>query len=267
MEGLNDGLQSQLLAHTFDSFQSLVDKALLIDNKHREIQEKKRKFQSQPSMSNHHPCLTHHQSSSSMNYVPDQLNYQSQPSYQAYVPSQYQTSNSSTKNNTLNAPVARNNNCYRCGESGHFTKQCPKNMAYKGKTKSKKTKSQLICSEDQRQHDLLSGKVNYLSARSAIEAPDVVFGTILVNSRSATVLFDSSATQSFIAHSFVKKYGIPTCLLKKHMVVSSPSGEVQATMRCPSISLKIRGVEFLANPVVLKTLEIDVILGKDWLEP
>jgi hypothetical protein len=113
----------------------------------------------------------------------------------------------------------------------------------------------------------MSGKVNYLSSRSATETPDVVFGTILVNSRPATVLFDPKATQSFIAHSFVKKYGIPTCTLKKHMVVTSPSGEVQGTMRCPSISLEIMGVEFLANPVVLKTLEIDVILGKDWLEP
>ena len=35
MEGLNDGLQYQLLSHTFANFQQLVDKALVIENKHR----------------------------------------------------------------------------------------------------------------------------------------------------------------------------------------------------------------------------------------
>ena len=35
MEGLNDGLQYQLLSHTFANFQQLVDKALVIENKRR----------------------------------------------------------------------------------------------------------------------------------------------------------------------------------------------------------------------------------------
>jgi hypothetical protein len=37
MEGLNDGIQYQLLSHTFTSFQQLVDKALIVENKCREI--------------------------------------------------------------------------------------------------------------------------------------------------------------------------------------------------------------------------------------
>ena len=44
MEGLNDGLQYQLLSHTFASFQQLVDKALVIENKHRQMEDKKRKL-------------------------------------------------------------------------------------------------------------------------------------------------------------------------------------------------------------------------------
>ena len=35
MEGWNDGLQYQLLSPTFASFQQLVDKALVIENKRR----------------------------------------------------------------------------------------------------------------------------------------------------------------------------------------------------------------------------------------
>ena len=44
MEGLNHGLQYQLMSHTFACFQQLVDKALVIENKHRQMEDKKRKF-------------------------------------------------------------------------------------------------------------------------------------------------------------------------------------------------------------------------------
>ena len=44
MEGLNDGLQYQRLFHTFASFRQLVDKALVVENKHRQMEDKKRKF-------------------------------------------------------------------------------------------------------------------------------------------------------------------------------------------------------------------------------
>ena len=43
MEGLNDGLQYQLLSHIFASFQQLVDKALVIESKHSQMEDKKRK--------------------------------------------------------------------------------------------------------------------------------------------------------------------------------------------------------------------------------
>ncbi|XP_066392705.1 uncharacterized protein [Miscanthus floridulus] len=44
MEGLNNGLQYKLLSHTFASFQQLADKALVIENKRRHMEDKKRKF-------------------------------------------------------------------------------------------------------------------------------------------------------------------------------------------------------------------------------
>ena len=47
MEGLNDGLQYQLLSDNFANFQQLVDKALVIENKRRQMEDKKRKFQGQ----------------------------------------------------------------------------------------------------------------------------------------------------------------------------------------------------------------------------
>jgi hypothetical protein len=49
------------------------------------------------------------------------------------------------------------------------------------------------------------------------------------------------------------------------MIVSSPGGDMPARQLCPKVNLKIRGVDFVANLIVLKSKGIDVILGVDWL--
>jgi hypothetical protein len=38
-----------------------------------------------------------------------------------------------------------------------------------------------------------------------------------------------------------------------------------ARQLCPMVNLKIRGVDFVANLIVLESKGIDVILGMDWL--
>jgi hypothetical protein len=49
------------------------------------------------------------------------------------------------------------------------------------------------------------------------------------------------------------------------MIFSSPGGDMHARQVCPKVSILIRGVEFLANLIVLESKGIDVILGMDWL--
>ena len=105
--------------------------------------------------------------------------------------------------------------------------------------------------------------MNHVTAKIAQEAPDVVIGTFLVNSNSATVLFDSRALHSFIAYTFIKKHGMPICVMKKPMLVNSPGWEMKANWICLSASLIIRGVEFQANLIVIDSSGIDVILGMD----
>ena len=55
LEGLNGGLQYQLIAHTFPTFQKMVDKALVLEHKHHELEERKRKFNS-PWQSSSNTC-------------------------------------------------------------------------------------------------------------------------------------------------------------------------------------------------------------------
>jgi hypothetical protein len=44
LKGLYDGLQLQLMSNKYVSFQELVDRAIVIDNKRKEIDLKKRKL-------------------------------------------------------------------------------------------------------------------------------------------------------------------------------------------------------------------------------
>ena len=58
LQGLNDELQLQLMTVVYPDFQTLVNRAILIENKRREMEEKKRRIQSQSVGSNTRPRYT-----------------------------------------------------------------------------------------------------------------------------------------------------------------------------------------------------------------
>jgi hypothetical protein len=103
-----------------------------------------------------------------------------------------------------------------------------------------------------------------VAAETAQEAQDVVFGMFLVHSFPASVLFDSGALHSFISAQFVAEYRIPVHTMSKHMLVSSPRGNIKATYQFIGISL-IMDREICPNFIVLDSSGIDVILGMGWL--
>jgi hypothetical protein len=102
-----------------------------------------------------------------------------------------------------------------------------------------------------------------VAVEEAQEAPDVVIGMFLVSDISVVVLFDSRASHSFISTAFVRKHNLPLALLKCQLIVSSPGGDMPGRQLCPKVNLKIRGVDFSANLIVLESKGIDVILGID----
>ena len=81
----------------------------------------------------------------------------------------------------------------------------------------------------------------------------------LVNSVLAKVLFDSRASHSFISAKFVAKHGFHMIPLRKPLITRSPGADIKCQWGCPQVKIIISGVEFLADLVVLKSLEIDVI--------
>jgi hypothetical protein len=103
-------------------------------------------------------------------------------------------------------------------------------------------------------------KVNHVIVEEAQEAPDVVIGTFFINDTSAVVLFDSGASHSFISAAYVEKHNLPIALLRCQMIISSLGGDMPARQLCLKVNLKIRGVDFVANLIVLESKGIDVIL-------
>ncbi|WVZ53873.1 hypothetical protein U9M48_004761 [Paspalum notatum var. saurae] len=77
LEGLNDNLQLQLMNNTFNNFNHLVDRALLTEQKRREIDDKKRKLNPASSNSNTRP--RYHQQ-----YQQQQYQQRQQPQQQQY---------------------------------------------------------------------------------------------------------------------------------------------------------------------------------------
>jgi hypothetical protein len=115
------------------------------------------------------------------------------------------------------------------------------------------------------QQNYVRGKVNNMTVEQAQDASGVVLGTFPIDSEPSTVLFDSGASHSLITEQFVAKHNMPVSPMKKPLLVSSPRGDMKASHLCPQVNLKIMGVDFPPNLVVLKSWGIDVILGMDWL--
>jgi hypothetical protein len=97
------------------------------------------------------------------------------------------------------------------------------------------------------------------------EAPDVVIGMFLVNDTSIVLLFDSRASHSFISTTYVGKHNLSLALLRSQMIVSSLGGDMPVRQLCLKVNLKIRGVDFVANFIILELKGIEVILRIDWL--
>jgi hypothetical protein len=104
-----------------------------------------------------------------------------------------------------------------------------------------------------------------VAVEEAQEAHDVVIGMFLIDDTSTVVLFDSRASHSFISAAYVGKHNLPLAQLRCQMIVSSPGGDMPARQLCPKVNLKIKGVDFVANLIVLESKGIDVILGMYWL--
>ena len=82
-----------------------------------------------------------------------------------------------------------------------------------------------------------------MSSDAAQETPEVMLGMFSINSISATILFDSGASHSFISQAFVRMHSIPLCAMKNPILVNSPGGSMPASYWSPSTSVSLMEIE------------------------
>ena len=54
-------------------------------------------------------------------------------------------------------------------------------------------------------------------------------------------------------------------LFRSRKTISAPEGKMLVNYICPNVSIKINGIYFTADLIVIESMEKDVILGKNWL--
>ena len=82
----------------------------------------------------------------------------------------------------------------------------------------------------------------------------------------AKILFDSSASHSFVFASSVDVLGSEVETLEEPLHVNSPLGtRVRIDQTCWDCELKISGIFLMVDLWVMDISDFDVILGMDWL--
>lgn len=105
-----------------------------------------------------------------------------------------------------------------------------------------------------------------MTAVEARDSDEVIFGTFLINSLPASVLFDSGASCSFVSTTFYAQFVNPRCALDKILVVEVATGE--HTTICEKYSDCLIKIDERTFPLTLLPIGImgfDVVIGMDWM--
>ena len=69
-----------------------------------------------------------------------------------------------------------------------------------------------------------------------------------------------------MSEDYAYKHDIRCEVTNTPLVVKTPAGQCQTSMVSHNVPIEIEGLEFYASPIILKSSNIDLILGMDWLK-
>jgi hypothetical protein len=210
LRGLVDPLHYQLMNHTFPTFQHLIDRAIMTEKKHKEMEDRKRKISGPQPRSSNRPRLSRNSPQQfKQNQRPPQQQFQRQYPQHNRQNNQsgggrFQRQNQqaprlpapATNQSSQAAPVQGGRRaCFHCGEQGHWVMQCPKKAAQQQSGPSAPAKQNVPQpgAGNRSQTRYNHGRLNHLEAEAVQKTPGMIVGMFPVNSHIAEVLFDTGA--------------------------------------------------------------------------
>ena len=157
--------------------------------------------------------------------------------------------------------------CLRCGSPDHKIKDCLKIQNTVDRVPVATRAASVAAKSVGRPRAPV--QVFALVRDDAEGAKHVTEGTLSISRYYARILFDISATHSFISEQFSKVLHDELDLLVGNLdvplVVHTPAGTLFISQSYPSVSVMVDGREFPGHFYLLKMKDFDVILSLDWL--
>jgi hypothetical protein len=109
------------------------------------------------------------------------------------------------------------------------------------------------------------GQVNFTTLAELPEGASIMTCTFSINYKPVIILFDSSATHSFISNKCVAQVGLDSCQSQESYMISTPGGKIGSNQLVRHVPVQL-GSKVIKTDLVLLPLEgIDIILGMDWM--
>ncbi|XP_070049823.1 uncharacterized protein [Nicotiana tomentosiformis] len=176
--------------------------------------------------------------------------------------------------------------CFKCGELGHFKRDCPRLLSGAPQQSSRPTipaptvtsPAQPARGGGQPARGLPRGggrsgggqaRFYAFPTRPDVVASDAVITCIVsVCHREASILFDPGSTYSYVSSYFAHYLDMPCEFLVSPVCVSTPVGDIITVDHMyRSCVVTIGELETRVDFLLLGMVDFDVILGMDWLSP